>query len=53
MTENLSEMLPKERYHIYAIGSEECERSIAASIVITSKKKFSLSIKFRVFAKVC
>jgi phosphatidylinositol-bisphosphatase len=32
------EILVNNKYHIYVIGSEECERSIAASTINTSKK---------------
>ena len=32
------EILINNKYHIYVVGSEECERSIAASTINTSKK---------------
>mmetsp|Transcript_36819 Transcript_36819/g.63556 ORF Transcript_36819/g.63556 Transcript_36819/m.63556 type:complete len:641 (-) Transcript_36819:7-1929(-) len=31
-------LLPKDRFHIYIIGTEECERSIAQSALFPSKK---------------
>ena len=37
-------MLPSGTFHIYAIGTQECERSIAKSAVITSKKKWESKI---------
>ena len=33
-----SVMLPRNRYHIYVVGTEECERSIAQSALNPSKK---------------
>ena len=33
-----SVLLPKNRYHLYVIGTEECERSIAQSAINPSKK---------------
>ena len=33
-------LLPKNRYHLYVIGSEECERSIAQSAINPSKKSW-------------
>lgn len=32
------EILINNKYHVYVVGSEECERSIAASTINTSKK---------------
>ena len=34
-----------DRFHIYVIGTEECERSIARSAIITSKKKWEKYLK--------
>jgi hypothetical protein len=33
-------LLPKERFHLYIIGSEECENTIAMSAINASKKKW-------------
>jgi hypothetical protein len=33
-------LLPSNRYHLYIVGSEECERSIAASAVNPSKREW-------------
>lgn len=35
-----SQLLSPNRYHIYVIGTEECERSIAASAINPSKKQW-------------
>lgn len=42
--EDLSELVPRDRYHVVVIGSCECERSIAASAVITSKEKWEATL---------
>lgn len=34
-----------DRFHLYVIGTEECERSIARSAIITSKKKWEKYLK--------
>lgn len=33
-------MLPPNKFHLYFVGSEECERSIAKSVMNTSKKNW-------------
>jgi hypothetical protein len=33
-------LFPRDKFHIYVVGSEECERSIAQSAVNTSKKNW-------------
>ena len=33
-------LIPKNKFHFYVIGTEECERSIAQSAINTSKKKW-------------
>ena len=33
-------LIPKNKFHFYIIGTEECERSIAQSAINTSKKKW-------------
>eukprot|EP00753_Platysulcus_tardus_P012038 PLAT3336.13.p1 GENE.PLAT3336.13~~PLAT3336.13.p1 ORF type:complete len:996 (-),score=419.40 PLAT3336.13:68-3055(-) len=42
---DLSAMLPPDRHHIYAIGSEECEQTIAKSIIKTAKPKWEAALK--------
>eukprot|EP00002_Diphylleia_rotans_P032163 TRINITY_DN6732_c0_g1_i2.p1 TRINITY_DN6732_c0_g1~~TRINITY_DN6732_c0_g1_i2.p1 ORF type:complete len:590 (+),score=131.69 TRINITY_DN6732_c0_g1_i2:58-1827(+) len=37
---NLAGVIPRNKYHIYAIGTQECERSIQKSLVVESKKKW-------------
>jgi len=37
---DLSPLLPVNRYHVYAIGSQECERPIAQSVVFPSKERW-------------
>jgi hypothetical protein len=37
---DLSALLPVNRYHVYAIGSQECERPIAQSVVFPSKERW-------------
>ena len=34
------ELLPRNKFHLYAIGSEECERSIAQSALLPGKEKW-------------
>jgi hypothetical protein len=34
------ELLPMNTYHIYVVGTEECEHSIAQSVINTSKEKW-------------
>ena len=38
--DTLVHLFPRNRYHIYIIGTEECERSIAASAINPSKKNW-------------
>ena len=38
--EDLGPLLPKNKFHVYAIATQECERSIAKSAFIVSKKKW-------------
>lgn len=38
-------LLPNTKFHIIAIGTEECENSIASSIVNTSKKNWEAAVR--------
>eukprot|EP00606_Chrysophyceae_sp_TOSAG23-5_P000802 GSChrysophyteH2.ASY1.ANO1.1608.1 assembled CDS len=38
-------LLPVNRYHLYFIGTEECERSIAASAINPSKRNWELYLQ--------
>ena len=38
--EHLVALLPRSRFHIYAVGTQECERGIAASMVRPSKAEW-------------
>jgi len=42
---NLDCLLPTTKFHLVAIGTQECEHSIQASIVFTSKKKWESQLK--------
>eukprot|EP00939_MAST-03C_sp_MAST-3C-sp1_P001722 g1722.t1 len=43
--QNLGEsLIPCNKYHIYAVGTQECERSILASAIRTSKKKWESAL---------
>ena len=37
-------VIPCNKYHIYAVGTQECERSILASAIRTSKKKWETAL---------
>lgn len=37
---DLSDFIPTEKYDIYVIGTEECSRSIQASVILPSKAKW-------------
>lgn len=39
------QLLPPHKYHLYMIGSEECENSIAKSVIIQSKKNWEVLLK--------
>lgn len=41
---DLTSLLPVGKFHIYAIGSEECENSIAKSIFVTLKKRWEAQL---------
>lgn len=43
--DELTTLLPRDAYHIYAVGSEECERSIAQSMVFTSKARWEAALQ--------
>lgn len=47
-TEFLSGIIPRNRFHIYVIGSEECERTIAQSAVNPSKKNWEMDLQLAV-----
>ena len=47
-TESLSGIIPRNRFHIYVIGSEECERTIAQSAVNPSKKNWEVDLQLAV-----
>lgn len=47
-TEFFTGILPRNRFHIYVIGSEECERSIAQSAVNPSKKNWEADLQLAV-----
>lgn len=38
-------LLPKKKFHMYVIGTEECERSIAQSAINTNKDKWEQFLK--------
>lgn len=42
---DLSSMLPSNKCHIYAIGTEECERTITQSMIFTSKEKWEAQVQ--------
>ena len=47
--EELSLILPKkEFYHIYALGTEECMRSILASFFYANKTSFEELLQYRI-----
>ena len=39
-TDHLTALLPRSRFHIYAVGTQECERGISASMVKPSKAEW-------------
>lgn len=39
-SDDLTPLLPPNRYHIYAIGTQECERPIASSMIFPSKERW-------------
>ena len=41
---DLGALLPRSRYHLYAVGTEECERSIEKSVVFTKKKRWEAAL---------
>lgn len=43
-TDFLTTILPLNKFHIYVIGSEECERSIAQSAINPSKKNWETDV---------
>lgn len=43
--EDLSTLLPRRKFHIYAIGTEECERSIAVSVIFQRKKAWEAKLR--------
>jgi len=42
---DMKSLFPRSRYHIYAVGTEECQRSIAKSVVFTKKKQWENKLK--------
>lgn len=44
-TDDLRQWIPLNRYHIVAVGTEECVHSIAKSVVFTSKKQWENQLK--------
>lgn len=49
-TEYLQTILPRNRFHMYVIGTEECERSIAQSAINPSKKNWESDLQLAVGA---
>eukprot|EP00936_MAST-01D_sp_MAST-1D-sp1_P002038 g2038.t1 len=43
--EDLTTLLPRGKFHIYAIGTEECERSIAVSLIFQRKKAWEAKLR--------
>ena len=39
-TDHLTALLPRSRFHIYAVGTQECERGISASMMKPSKAEW-------------
>lgn len=44
-SEYFATMLPRNRYHLIVVGSEECERSIAQSALNPSKKNWEFDVQ--------
>jgi hypothetical protein len=44
-TENLREWISRNKFHIIAVGTEECVNSIAKSVVFSSKKQWEDQLK--------
>jgi hypothetical protein len=42
---SLSKLLPANRYHMYVIGTEECERSITASMIFQKKPAWEATLQ--------
>eukprot|EP00727_Mastigamoeba_balamuthi_P005864 m51a1_g1898 hypothetical protein (436) ;mRNA; r:761588-763271 len=38
--EVVRELIPRERFHVLAVGTQECQRSIGASMVVASKQQW-------------
>lgn len=51
--ETVLNLIPSEPYHVVVIGTQECERSIGASIVFSSKQKWEALLISAMGPKYC
>jgi hypothetical protein len=42
--EDVQLLLPRNRYHIYAVGTQECENTIAKSLLFSSKERWETAV---------
>ncbi|RYG50620.1 hypothetical protein EON67_04935, partial [archaeon] len=42
--DKLDDILPRDAYHVYAVGTQECERTISQSVVFSSKERWERSV---------
>lgn len=41
---DLAALLPRDRFHVYAIGTQECENTIARSLIFPAKDKWEAAV---------
>eukprot|EP00937_MAST-01D_sp_MAST-1D-sp2_P000069 g69.t1 len=51
--EDLTTLLPRRKFHIYVVGTEECERSIAVSVIFQRKKAWEAKLRTTLGSEYC
>ena len=41
---DLSALLPRNRFHVYAVGTQECENTIARSLIFPAKDRWETAV---------